>query len=202
LTGRTSSSVPLWKLAWFAIMIYGGLALIFTAFGVFLAPSSALVGGTRPDETIPTHFTELAAFGLALGLVSVAIYGRRGMPVALLSSVLTVILDIDHLPAYLGYSETIRPAHSLVFIIAALAVATITIKAMDIELVMASAFMGHMAVDTGLFAPLSPLSFTYYQLDPYRIEFAVAAVLCALAAGVALRMRVKGEEVGGTRDNA
>jgi len=57
-------------------MIYGGLALLFTAFGMLFAPSSALVGGTRPDETIPTHLAELAAFGLALGLVSVAIYGR------------------------------------------------------------------------------------------------------------------------------
>ena len=115
---------------------------------------------------------------------------------------MTIMLDVDHLPASLGYSETIRPAHSLVFVIAVLAVATITIKALDIELVMASAFMGHMAVDTGLFAPFSPLGFTYYRLDPYRIEFAVAAVLCALAAGVVLRMRVKGEEVGGTHNSA
>jgi len=174
----------------------------FTAFGMLLAPSSALVGGTRPNETIPIHLAELAAFGFVLGSVSLAIYGRGGMPLVFLTFVLTVILDADHLPAYLGYSETIRPAHSLVFIVAALAVTTIMIKALDIELVMASSFMGHLAVDTGLFAPLSPLSFQYYQLDPYRIDFAVGAVLCALAAGLVLRTRTKSEEVGGTQGGA
>jgi hypothetical protein len=158
---------------------------------MLMAPSSAQVGGTRPEETIPAHLAELAAFGLLLGAGSAVIYGRRGLPLVLLTPVLTVILDIDHLPVYLGYAQTIRPAHSLVFIFVALAITAVVVRALDVELVMAAAFAGHMAVDSGIFAPFSPLSFQYYQLDPYRLDFAVVAVLCALAAGVVLRMRPK-----------
>jgi hypothetical protein len=54
---------------------------------------------------------------------------------------------------------------------------------------MASAFMAHMAVDTGLFPPFSPLSFDYVQVDPYRFPFAVMAVGLAIAAGIELRMK-------------
>jgi hypothetical protein len=178
-----------WKQAAYVAIIYAVLALVFTGLGMLLAPPAAEVGGTRPAGTIPDHLVALAGFGLLLGAGSMIIYGRKGLSLVFLTPVLTVALDIDHIPAYLGYEETIRPAHSLMFMVAALAVTAITIKALDMELVVASAFMGHMAVDTGLFAPFSPISFQYYQLDPYRLPFAVGAVLCALAAGVVLRRR-------------
>jgi hypothetical protein len=183
-----------WKSVSYTILTYAGVALIFTALGMLLAPPAAQVGGTRPEEAIPGHVAELAAFGLLLGLASMAIYGTKGLPLAFLMPVLTVLLDIDHLPAYLGIVETIRPAHSLVFVVFALAATAITIKALDIELVVASSFMAHMAVDTGLFAPFSPITFGYVELGPYRLPFAAGAVVCALAAGAVLRMRAS---VGG-----
>jgi len=62
-----------------------------------------------------------------------------------------------------------------------------TIKAVDMDLVVMSAFLGHMAIDTGQFAPLSPISYAYFQLDPFRIPFAVCALLCAVSAGLFLR---------------
>jgi hypothetical protein len=151
-------------------------------------------------DTIPGHLAELAAFGLLLGVGGMAVYGRKGLHLVFLTPVLTVLLDIDHLPSYLGLAEPIRPAHSFVFIAVALAATAITIKALDIELVMASAFMGHLAVDTGLFAPFSPISYGYIQLDPYKLPFAAGAVLCAVAAGVVLRRGVNGS--GGPRGNA
>jgi hypothetical protein len=175
--------------ALYSAVIYGFLALAFTGLGMLLGPASAQVGGTRPADTIPDHIAELAAFGLALGLASMVVYGKQGLPFVFLTPVLTVLLDIDHLPAYLGLAEPVRPAHSAVFIACALAATAITIKAVDIELVMASAFMGHLAVDTGIIAPFSPLSFDYVQLTPYRLPLASAAVVTALAAGVVLRRR-------------
>jgi hypothetical protein len=178
----------------YTILIYIGVALIFTALALLLAPPAAQVGGTRPEETIPGHLAELAAFGLLLGLGGMVICGMKGLPLVFLTTVLTVALDVDHLPAYLGYAETIRPAHSLVFVVFALAATAITIKALDIELVVASSFMAHMAVDTGLFAPFSPITFGYVELGPYRLPFAAGAVVCALAAGAVLRMRAS---VGG-----
>lgn len=178
---------PSWRTAAYAALIYGGVALVFTAWGTVLGPPAAQIGGTRPEGTIPGHLAELAAFGLLLGLGCMLIYGGKGLPLVFLTPVLTVLLDVDHLPAYLGFAEPIRPAHSLLFVIVVLAVTAVTIKALDIELVMLSAFMGHMAVDTGLFAPFSPISYWYTQLGPYRVPSATGAILCAVAAGVALR---------------
>jgi hypothetical protein len=200
LSGLDSPSHS-WKQAAYVAIIYIALALVLTALGMLFAPSSAQVGGTRSVGTIPDHLLALAGFGLLLGLGSMIIYGRKGLPLVFLTPALTVGLDIDHIPAYVGYAETIRPAHSLVFVVAALAVTAITIKALDMELVVVSAFMGHMAVDTGLFAPFSPISFQYFQLDPYRLVFATGAILSALGAGVVLRMRQNRPGSGGPGGN-
>jgi hypothetical protein len=202
LKAQRTFSRQAWKSAVYTVFIYGAVALAFTAAGVVLGPPEAQVGGTRPGDTIPGHLLELAAIGLLLGLGSMAIYGRRGLPLAFLAPTLTVLLDIDHLPAYLGFAEPIRPAHSLVFIVVALAATAITIKALEMELIVLSAFMGHMAVDSGLFAPFSPLSFAYVQLDPYRLPFAVGAVLCAVAAGAVLRKRPRVYMKGGLGGHA
>jgi len=160
------------------------------------------VGGTRPTDTIPGHLLELAGFGLLLGLFCMVIYGRKGFPFVILVPLLTVLLDIDHLPVYLGYAQTIRPAHSVVFLVTVLAVAAVTIRALDIELAVASAFMAHLAMDSGLFAPLSPLSFQYIELNPYRPAFAIGAVMCTLAAGAVLRARADRAGSLGSKDIA
>jgi hypothetical protein len=192
-----SRTFSLWKPAVKVIIAYCGIALAFTGLGIVFGPPQAQIGGTRPQDTIPGHLAELAAFGLLLGIGSMVVYGRKGLAMFLLTPVLTVLLDIDHLPVYLGYSEPIRPAHSFVFILTVLAVTAITIKALDMDLVVLSAFMGHMAIDTGIFAPFAPITFAYIQLNPYRVQFAAAAVLCALAAGAVNRRRQRVEIVGG-----
>ena len=181
------------------LVLYLVLILLFTGLGILFAPSSAQVGSTRPEDTIPEHLLALTGFGLLLGIGGMLIYGRKGLPLVVLTPVLTVGLDLDHLPAYLGYSQTIRPAHSLVFFAAALVLTAIMIKAPDMELVVASAFMGHMAVDTGLFAPFSPISFQYFPLGPYRLAFAGGALLCALGAGAILRLGGRDSIKGGGR---
>ena len=192
-------AAPRWKEAFHVAVIFTGLALLFTLFGVYWGPRAAQIGGTRVLATIPGHVLALAGFGLLLGVGCMIVYGRKGLPFVLLVPALVVLLDIDHLPAYLGYAQTIRPAHSFLFLAAVLAVTAITIKALDMELVVVSAFMGHLAVDSGLFAPLSPISFQYIQLDPYRPAFAVGAVAFTLAAGVVLRTRRRGVRGEGDR---
>ena len=188
-----------WMDALEVAVIYSALVLAFTGLGMAFAPPSAQVGGTRALDTIPPHLIVLSGFGLLLGLGCALIYGRRGAPLVLLMPVLTVGLDLDHLPVYLGYAETIRPAHSVFFLAAALAATAITVKALDVDLIVMSAFMGHMAVDTGLFAPLSPLSFDYFQLDQYRPVFAAIAVLCAVGAGAVMRRHGTPSVPGGVR---
>ncbi len=139
--------------------------------------------------SIPLHLGELAAFGLVLGMAGAVFYGRMGLHLVFLTPSLTVLLDLDHLPVYLGISQPIRPAHSLVFLAVVLAITAITIKAPEFELVVVSAFLGHMSVDTGLFPPFSPFTFDYYQIDPYRLLFALIAVLATVSAGAIVRRR-------------
>ena len=180
-----------------AILIFCGLVLVFTLVGVMAAPNSAQIGGTRPTDTIPTHLLELAGVGLILGAGLAVAYGRDGLPLAVLMPVLTVMLDLDHLPIYLGIAQTVRPAHSVVFIVTVLAVTAITIKSLEVDLVVLSATLAHMGIDTGIFAPFSPLNFDYYQLDPYRVPFLAGAVLTALAGGLLLRrQRLRTQPVG------
>ena len=186
-----------WRTAFFVVLIYALVVLAFTILGMLLSPQAAQVGGTRPDETIPAHIAELGLFGLLLGVMFVIIAGRRALPLVVAFPIMTVLLDADHLPAYLGYAEPIRPAHSLVFMVVVLAIVATTIKALDMDLVVMSAFLGHMAIDSGQFAPFSPISFAYFQLDPFRISFAVCALLCAVAAGLVLRT-TKADTGGGS----
>jgi hypothetical protein len=183
-----------YKTVLFTILIFCGLVLLFALFGVFLAPASAKLGGTRPADTMPGHLLELAGFGLLLGAVLVAIYGREGFPLVPLMPVLIVALDLDHLPAYLGIAQTIRPAHSAVFIITVLAITAITIKRLEVDLVVLSATLAHLGIDTGVFAPFSPVSFDYYQLDPYRVPFLVCAILTAIVAGFVMKRRRSGTQ--------
>jgi len=181
-----------YKTVLLTIVTFCGLVLVFTLVGVFIAPTPAQVGGTRPSDTIPTHLLELAGVGLILGTGLAVIYGRDGLPLAFLLPVLTVLLDLDHLPAYLGMAQTVRPAHSIVFIVTVLVITAITIKRLEVNLVVLSATLAHLGIDTGIFAPFSPINFDYYPLDPYRVPFLAGATLTALAGGLVLRRRREG----------
>jgi len=183
----------MFRAAFLTVIVYCIVVIGFTGLAMLLGPRGAQIGSTRPSDTIPSHLALLAGAGLLLGLGSAIIYGRNGLHLVILGPVLTVLLDLDHLPAYLGMSQTIRPAHSLLFIPVVLAITAITIKRPDIDLVVLSATFAHMGIDTGLFAPFSPLSFGYVTLDSYRIPFLTAAVICAVAGGIVLR-------VGGARE--
>ena len=195
MEGKASAATS-WKTALYVVLLFVAVVLAFTLLGTITSPQLAQVGGTRPDETIPVHIVELGVFGLLLGAAFVVIAGRNALPLVVAAASMTVLLDLDHLPAYLGYAEPIRPAHSLVFIVVVLAIMATTIKMLEIDLIVMSASLGHMAVDTGQFAPLSPFSFAYVQLDPYRISFAVVAVLCAVAAGLVLRPKKAAPRAG------
>jgi len=168
-------------------LMFSGLVLFFTFLGVLVGPPAAKIGSARPLNTIPGHLDYLIGAGLLLGAAAAVFYGRRGLPLVLLGPVVTVLLDLDHLPVYLGVAQPIRPAHSLIFIVFALSVTATMIKRLEVNLVVLSSFLSHMAIDTGYFAPFSPLSFDYVPLNPYSVPFGIGAVLAALLAGLALR---------------
>lgn len=173
------------------MLVFCSTVLIFTLIGTLFAPSAAQIGTARSMATIPAHEFELAGFGLFLGLLSaIGCGGRKGLPLVILTPLLTLLLDLDHLSAFIGFAQTIRPAHSFVFIPVVLALTAITIKRLDVDLVVLSATLGHLGIDTGLFAPLSPIEFNYVSLDPYRTPFLIGAVIAAVVAGIVFRRNI------------
>ena len=166
-----------------SVVIYAALIIVFTLVGMAAAPAEAQVGAARPASAIPVHLGELVGFGFLLGGLSVVFYGRKALPIIIATPLLVALLDLDHLPAYIGLAQPIRPAHSFVFIMVALVCTAIVLRRLDFELILVSSFTGHLGVDQGLFAPFSPLSFDYVQLEPYRIPLLLCSIVSALLAG-------------------
>lgn len=170
-----------------SIAIYILLVTAFTLGSLVLGSPEVNVGGIRPAGTIPLHLLELGLTGALLGVVSSLLYGRRQIATVFLLPILVVALDLDHLPIYLGAAQPIRPAHSLLFLLADVAVTALVVRKPGFSLLGASAFLGHLAADTGIFPALSPVSFEYFPLQPLQVPLAVGSLLLALLAGLLLR---------------
>jgi hypothetical protein len=140
--------------------------------------------------TILPKLGELVLVGATIGVVSSL--ARRNLDLVLLtwSVAFASLMDLDHLPSALGLGEPIRPAHSIGFFLLVVAALAVFIrKQPEVEFAFAASFFGHLAADTGIFAPLAPLSFDYVPLDAYRLPFAIGAVVFALIAGLARRRK-------------
>lgn len=166
---------------------YVPLILAFTFLGITLAPVDSQVGGVRSSDAIPGHIAVLFAFGVLIGGAMSVIYGREGVLLVILTPVLVTLLDLDHLPVYIGFSQPIRPAHSFVFVVTAVIATAIILRRLDLELVLVSSILAHLGVDSGLFAPFSPLSFDYVQLDPYRPPLLFGSFVFAILAALLWR---------------
>ena len=165
------------------IVIYAAMVLAFTVISLRSSPPASQTGVLRTLNAIPGHLVYLAGFGVVLGLVGSAIYRRLDLNLIILIPVLVVLTDLDHFPSALGMSQPVRPAHSLIFIIAVVATLALLTRRPDVEAATVSAFFAHLSVDTGVFSPFSPISFVYYNLSAYQPVMIVAAVVAALAAG-------------------
>jgi hypothetical protein len=182
------------KQATLALGIFTALVLLITGVSVMVGSPDVNVGSPRPLDTIPIHLLELAGFGIILGIPILGVYGRSGVGLALLMPAMVVLLDLDHLPVFLGIAQPIRPAHSLVFLVTDMMATTIILRRLDFNLIIMSAFVGHIGVDTGLLPPLGPFSFQYVQLDQYRLLLVVSSITLAILAGYVWR-----RESGSTR---
>ncbi|MGI0081543.1 MAG: hypothetical protein ACRECH_18230 [Nitrososphaerales archaeon] len=166
------------------IAAYVALDLVLTTVFILVSPSGADTGAIRPSDTILPKIVELILVGIAIGSVASFAFRKIDLNIFTLSVAFVVLLDVDHVPAALGFQEPIRPAHTIAFLLALLAVLAFTIKKQaEVELIAISAFLGHMAADTGEFALFAPFSFAYSALDPYRVSIAAGAVAFALLAG-------------------
>jgi hypothetical protein len=168
------------------------MVLLFTMISLYTAPQDSQIGTFRPVSTIPSHVLILALLGLGLGLTISVAQGRLDLGIVILVPILVVLTDLDHLPAFLGLAQPIRPAHSVIFIVCTITLMAMVIRKTGVELASLSAFFAHLSVDTGIFPPFSPVSFQYYDLGGFRIPFLLAAVAFALGAGLLMKHSKQG----------
>jgi hypothetical protein len=171
------------RAVFWTVVIYAAMVLAFTAVSLRTSPPESQTGVLRTLSAIPEHVVYLGGFGVVLGLVGSVIYRRLDLNLIILIPVLVLFTDLDHLPSALGLSQPVRPAHSLIFIVAVIATLALLIRRRDVEAATVSAFFAHLSVDTGVFAPFAPISFVYYSLSAYQPVIIAAAIISALAAG-------------------
>ena len=167
----------------FTATIFVTLVLVFTAISLVVSSPDDQVGVARNLNDIPTREIELGVAGTLLGVLALGIYGRGGILVALLLPALVILLDLDHLPSFLGLAQPIRPAASLVFLATDVAITTIILRRVEFGLIVVSAFTGHLGLETGLIPPLAPFSFAYYELNAYGFPLLAFSTVLAFAAG-------------------
>jgi hypothetical protein len=166
-----------------ACLLYGAMVLLFALISLYAAPQASQIGTFRPYPTIPFHELILGLLGLGLGLAASAAVRKLDLGLVLLVPALVVLTDLDHLPAFLGLAQPIRPAHSVIFILCTVVLMAAVIRRTDVVLTSLSAFFAHLSIDTGVFPAFSPVSFQYYNIGEFRVPFLIAAVAFALAAG-------------------
>ena len=157
------------------------LALIFLGVS---APSTH-IGTLRPEATIPPKLLQLASVGLGIGLLASLAARSFDLRLITFGFAFTILLDLDHLPSVFGVEQTIRPDHSLAFLGISLVVLSLIVARgrPEIPVIFSSAFFGHMAADTGLFAFFAPISFDYTSLNELKIPFAILAIGLAILSG-------------------
>jgi hypothetical protein len=166
-----------------SILLFSLLVLAFTVIAMYASPASSQTGTFRALDEIPDHVLLLAAGGVALGLLTTLVFRRLDLTIIVVIPAYVVLLDLDHLPSALGLAQPVRPAHSFVFLVVAFVLMATVIRRIDLSFAVMSAFFAHVGIDTGIFAPFSPLSFSYYSLSEYDWAFYVLAVASALATG-------------------
>jgi hypothetical protein len=172
-----------------SVLLYVILVLVFTGVAQLVSSPSSQTGTFRSLATIPGHVLLIFAFGLALGMVASTIEWRFDLTLVSLVPSFAILIDVDHLPSSLGSLQPIRPAHSFLFVLLASLILYLTIRRPDVSLAAVSGFAAHMAFDSGVFPPFSPLSFAYYNLGDFRLYFGVTAVGFALLAGLLAKNR-------------
>ncbi len=175
------------------VIVFLALAIGMTALSFVASALSARIGTFRPPSSIPSKLSELAAVGVALGVVSSIPTRRLDYGLIVLSVGFILLLDVDHLPSLFGVAEPIRPAHSFVFLALLVGVLALAVRGRpELELIAGSSFLGHIAIGSGVFPLLAPFSYAYYGVDGYAIPLLLASAALAAMAGFARRTHAIG----------
>lgn len=169
--------------------VFIAVGLTFTAVSVLTSDVHFKIGTLRPIYSIPPHLVALSAMGLAVGFTTSLFSMRLSLRPLLLSVVLILLFDLDHVPAALGIPQPIRPAHSLLFLgVVIIAELVLLKKPVGTIVLIGAAFLGHLAVDSGLFPLFYPFSMQYYTLSSIYPWLYVGAFILAAMAGLLTRL--------------
>ena len=173
-----------------ACLVYGGIAFAFSIFSLVL-PNAFLVGNPfEVSTTTPEHVMGHIVWGLIPGLAFLS------LRYIILAGLFPIILDADHLLQFLEIEMIPRMAHSLPFILVAIAVMVLLFGKKDLRLIAVSiaAVFSHMSFDTILggstefpvLAPFTSQFFTFSSVD--WIVFEVIAVAIIITASVIVKI--------------
>lgn len=165
------------------ILVFVALNLAVTGLYLVLSSPPSRLGTLRPSGSIPPKLAELVAVGLAVGLVACLPKRKLDYSMVFLALVFVALLDLDHLPAFLGVVQPIRPSHSLSFLALEAGSLALIVRRTNVVVIAVAAWLAHVAGDTGVFAVFAPFSFSYYSLSAYALPLAALAGAFALLAG-------------------
>lgn len=170
------------------VIVFVAVDLVFTAIAMGSARPNETIGTLRSVSTILPKLVQLAFVGLVVSVILLISRGVFNVELVLSGVVLTILLDIDHLPALLDIPQPIRPAHSFLFMAAVAFAIYIVLKKVDMSLVAVSSTMMHIAADSSSFPLLSPLTLNLYDISILgHLEFGAAAIFIALCSGYAAK---------------
>ena len=177
------------------VFIVAEIAITILSFA--LSNVADRIGTLRPPGSILPKLAELTLVGVVLGLVSCITRRRTDSTLVTLGTAFVVFLDLDHLPAALGFVQVIRPGHSLGLVLFTVAAFMVFRRGRpEVVFLFLSSFLGHLAADKGVLPLFAPISFSYLSLDSYMLPFAAGSVILALLAGEARRRRLAANYYG------
>jgi hypothetical protein len=164
-----------------SLIIY---TVLVTAVSILISPQDFKVGVFRPVNTIAPHEFILVLGSILLGVISSLGYKKFALDLTVISVLGVVLLDLDHLPSFLGISQPIRPAHS--FVLFSLFIFTLCMMRLPFDkiLILSSAFLIHNGVDTGIFPVFWPILNYYYSLADFKYYLIFSGVTLAYLSGL------------------
>jgi len=159
-------------------LVFSGVALAITWLGVILVPPSEAQGVLRPTSEIPLKALLLLTLGLSIGAAASLAARRLNLSFIVSGGILTLLLDLDHLPSAFKIPQPIRPAHSIIFLIAVSAIVYLSTRKVTLATLSAAAFFAHLGSDKSFYPLLSPIVFDITTFGP---EVSLSLVLLAYA---------------------
>lgn len=163
------------------VSVFSIVNIVITWLSVILVPPSEAQGMLRPISAIPLKVLLLLMLGLSLGAAASFAARQLNLSFIICGAVLTLLLDLDHLPSVFQIPQPIRPAHSIIFLITVLTIVFLYTRKASLTVLTAATFFAHLGSDKPFFPLLSPFVF---KMTTFGLEVSFSLVLLAFVLAV------------------